>query len=197
MKYRDIQSIHEEAVVDSFKGYLKEQAINLVVVDRPDPPDAVVNIDGAPSWVEITDAFQSAEWAQSITSYAADDKTHKPYTRKLIYEPDIQSCEKVQEVILKKVTKDTMKVLSKTKGLGILLVGIYTPLISPEEIIDLAGSSINVAIKEHDPVFSSIYLYTNTEGGHAFLLSCVDCMQTKPVSLALCDRWVSFQSADL
>ena len=170
MNHRDIQPAHEKAVLDSFKDYLESQGIKLAVIDRPDPPDAIVSIDGAPSWIEITDAFQSADWAQSITSYAAEDKPHKPYTRKLILEPDLQSCEKVQEVILKKVTKNTMKALSKTKGLGILLVGAYTPLTSPQEIIEQAGYSISAAIKKETPVFSSVYLYRNTEHGHAFSL---------------------------
>jgi hypothetical protein len=172
MKHRDIQPAHEKAVLDSFTAHLEKQGVELTVVDRPDPPDAIVNINGVASWIEITDAFQSSDWAQSITSYAADDKDHKPYTRRLIHEPDLEACKKVQEVILKKVNKNTMKVLSKTKGLGILLVGAYTPLTSPQEIIEQAGNEICAAINEEDPIFSAVYLYRHSEQGHVFYKLC-------------------------
>ncbi|WP_139249147.1 MULTISPECIES: hypothetical protein [Halomonadaceae] len=168
MKHRDIQPAHEKSVLDSFGGYLLAQGINLTVIDRPDPPDAIVNLDGKRSWIEITDAFQSADWAKSITSYAAEDKTHVSYKRGLITEPDQQACSQVKEVILKKYRKGTMKQLMQSYGQGILLVGSYTPLTMPEEIIDQAGVSINTELSQESSIFSSIYLYRNSESGHVF-----------------------------
>ena len=168
MKHRDIQPAHEEAVLDSFSDYLKKQGDSLKVISRPDPPDAIVTINSKSCWIEITDAFQSSDWAKSITSYAADDKTHEPYARGAICEPDIEACEKVKEVIFKKYRKRTMRNLRITNGPGILLVGAYTPITSPEEIIEQAGHSICSAIASGEPVFGSIYLYRNSKQGHLF-----------------------------
>ena len=69
MKHRDIQATHEESVLNSFKNFLSTQDLELDVVDKPDPPDAIVQLAGMVTWIEITDAFHDANWARSITSY--------------------------------------------------------------------------------------------------------------------------------
>lgn len=168
MNHREIQSAHEESVLDSFASFLRSQGQHLRVLERPDPPDAIVELNGTKSWVEITDAFQSSDWARRITSHAADDRTHQPYQSRLICEPDQEACERVREVILKKYDKSTMKGLFSSHGQGILLVGAYTPLTSPEEIVEQAGNSIRAEIEGLNSIFRSIYLYRNTESGHSF-----------------------------
>jgi len=165
MKHREIQPAHEESVLESFGQYLQKSGIVFRVTERPDPPDAIVEIGNEICWVEITDAFQSADWARSITSYAADDKIHQPYQRGLIVNPDQEACDKVREVILKKVKKDSMRQIVSQLGQGILLVGCYTPLTSTQEIIEISRSSIIEALSGEAKVFKSIYLYTN---GHEF-----------------------------
>ncbi len=140
------------------------------IISRPDPPDAIVSFDGQPNWIEITDAFQSSAWARSMTTYAAEDKVHIPYQRGVIHEPDKEACQKVKEVIINKYQKQTIKGIYQTRGAGILLVGIYTPLTTPQEIIELAGKEISEVILDHDPIFNSVYLYTNFENGHRFSL---------------------------
>ena len=172
MKHRETKSAHEESVLDSFVSYLDAQGQFLQIVERPDPPhhapDAIVKIDEHKFWIEITDAFQSTDWARSMFSYAADDKTHQPYKSRLICEPDQEACGKVQEVILKKYRKSTMGELLSRYGQGILLVGAYTPLTSPEEIVEQTRENILTEISNLKPIFQSIYLYRNTQTGHAF-----------------------------
>ena len=168
MNHREIQSAHEESVLDSFASFLRSQGQHLRVLERPDPPDAIVELDGTKGWIEITGAFQSSDLARSMTSHAADDRMHQPYQSRLICEPDQEACERVTDVILKKYDKSTMKGLLSSHGQGILLVGAYTPLTSPEEIVEQAGNSIRAEIKGLNPIFRSIYLYRNAETGHAF-----------------------------
>ncbi|WP_024592862.1 MULTISPECIES: hypothetical protein [unclassified Pseudoalteromonas] len=76
--HRDLNSTHESAVLDSYKSLLSSQGKVLKIIDRPDPPDAIVKIDGVDTWIEITDAHFSQDTVISITSYAADDKVHIP-----------------------------------------------------------------------------------------------------------------------
>jgi hypothetical protein len=71
-------------------------------------------------------------------------------------------------VILKKYDKSTMKGLLSSHGQGILLVGAYTPLTSPEDIVEQAGDSIRAEIEGLNSIFRSIFLYRNTESGHSF-----------------------------
>tara|TARA_B100000678_G_C18218330_1_gene506147 strand:+ start:1807 stop:2298 length:492 start_codon:yes stop_codon:yes gene_type:complete len=155
-------------VLNSFGDYLLVQGVSLTVIDRPDPPDAIVEICGKQSWIEITDAFQSANWARSITSYAAEDKAHVPCKGVRIVDPDQQAFSQIKDVIINKYHKNTMKKLMHSNGQGILLVGVYTPLTMPEEIIEQAGASIKYEISQETPIFSSIYLYRNSESGHVF-----------------------------
>ena len=168
MKYREIQPAHEESVLNSFSKYYQSIGSNLKVIDRPDPPDAIVDIDNEKCWIEITDAFQSSEWAQSITSYAAEDKTRKPFKSGVLYEPDTQACEKVREVIIKKVQKQSLNNIAAKSGKGILLVGCYTPLTTAQEIIELAQTSLIETLSDAPDIFKSIYLYENTKSGHEF-----------------------------
>jgi hypothetical protein len=168
MNHREIQSAHEESVLDSFASFLGSQGQHLQVLERPDPPDAIIEVDGIKSWVEITDAFQNSDWARSMTSHAAGDRKHQPYQSKLMSEPDQEACERVREVILKKYDKSTMKGLLSSHGQGILLVGAYTPLTSPEEIVEQAGNSIRAEIEGLTSIFRSIFLYRNTDSGHSF-----------------------------
>ena len=168
MKHRDIQPAHEESVLDSFGHHLKNRGIAFRVIDRPDPPDAVVKLDDRSCWIEITDAFQSAEWARSVTSYAAEDRLHQPYKGGVAGETDQAACEKVMEVILKKYDKETMNNLWSAKGQGILLVGAYTPSATLEQIIEQGGEAILSEVRQRNQIFKSIYLYQNSVSGHTF-----------------------------
>ena len=85
---RDLNSIHESAVLDSYKNLLSSQGKVLEVIDRPDPPDAIVKVDGVDTWIEITDAHFSHETANRITSHAADDKVHIPSKGGLVGDSD-------------------------------------------------------------------------------------------------------------
>lgn len=168
MKYRDLQPVHEKSVLNSFKQFLLSKGQVLTIINQPDPPDALIQVNSKPSWIEITDAFQNIEWAKSITSYAADDKPHQPYNRGTIYEPDMGAVHEVCAVILKKYQKETMKNLLQTHGQGILLVGAYTPLTSIGEIIHMSSDLIAKKLRTEEPIFSAIYIYQNSFEGHEF-----------------------------
>lgn len=169
MKYRDIQPAHEQSVLDSFAAHLKIQGIELQILDRPDPPDAIIKLQNRLCWIEITDAFQSQQLAMSITSDGADDRPHIPYEgEELLAADNDDAFEKVLEVILKKYQKPSMIELLKTQGQGILLVGAYTPLTSPVEIIKHGGDKILAEIADKPSVFESIYLYSDLADGYDF-----------------------------
>lgn len=168
MKHRDIQPAHEIAVLESFKVFLSKKGKTLRILSRPDPPDAIVEIDGNPTWIEISDAFQNSEWARSITTYAADDKVHIPGGNGLTLNPDEASIGIVTKVILKKYDKKTMKSIMDQHGPGILLVGLYTPMTLPEEVIEQAGHQILEIISSRTQIFCDIYLYRNSCDSHLF-----------------------------
>lgn len=168
MKHRDIQPAHEIAVLESFKIFLLKEGKILQILSRPDPPDAIVDIDGNTTWIEISDAFQNGEWARSITTYAAEDKVHIPGGTGLTLEPDKASVSIVTKVILNKYDKKSMSSIMAQRGPGILLVGLYTPMTFPEEVIEQAGHEILEAISSRTQIFGDIYLYRNSFNNHLF-----------------------------
>ena len=82
IKRNQLKKAHESSVLKSFIGYRKTLKTNIEIIEKPDPPDAIVTIDGNKKWIEITDAFFNKEVAESITSYVASDKLHKPVPKK-------------------------------------------------------------------------------------------------------------------
>lgn len=53
-------------------------------------------------------------------------------------------------------------------GPGILLVGLYTPMTFPEEVIEQADHQMLELISSRKKIFSTIYLYMNSFDSHLF-----------------------------
>lgn len=156
--HRDLNPAHESAVLDSFKNFLESQSKVLEVIDRPDPPDAIVKIDGVDTWIEITDAHFSQETAISITSHAADDKVHIPSQSDLVVGPDSITNERVVSAIKAKLQKKTMQRIATSNKPGILLVGLYGPFFDIFEVESNFSDGFKVELKTQN-IFCSIYVY--------------------------------------
>lgn len=161
MKRRDIKEEHENSVLNSFIKHCKQKNIVVKVIDKPEPPDTVVDINGKKTWIEITDAFFSNELAESITTHIADDKTHKPVPKekRFCIEPDEQFSSILESVIVKKYDKGSIGSVYKQYGSGILLVGIINPFSDSKELINTEKQRILEAIKSKEKRFNEIYLY--------------------------------------
>lgn len=156
--HRDLNSTHESAVLGSYKNLLSSQGKVLEVIDRPDPPDAIVKIDGVDTWMEITDAHFSQETAISITSHAADDKVHIPSKGGLVVDPDSITNERVESAIKAKLQKKTMQSIAISNKPGILLVGLYGPFFDIFEVESNFSDEFKALLKAQN-IFSSIYVY--------------------------------------
>src|SRR5688572_24827544 len=88
VKRRDLKGVHEEAVLRQFKAYLEDDGRHLEILDRPEPPEAIADLDGERTWIEVTDAFLDKDHAIGLTSYASEDVDHVPDDGRLVIEPD-------------------------------------------------------------------------------------------------------------
>ena len=158
MLRREVNSRHEIAVLHKFIEHLKKQGKDAEIICRPDPPDAIVIINGSKYWIEFTDVFLSPALAESITSYIADDKKHKPAS----IEPQKASelTQHFDEVAFNNLINDSiktkhekMKTVATQNGPGILIVGIENPFSSAE------GESLTHRISIDPNVFKSVYFY--------------------------------------
>ena len=160
---RDLKSVHEDGVLRGFGDHLKDQNSFLKILEKPEPPEAIVEIDGKKSWIEITDAFLDQDHAIGLTSGAADDVTHTSDSKRLIYDPDGTFRESLLTVIEKKYDKRSMQSIASANGPGILLVGIFTPFNSARGIKFEEKSSIeDLVTNKPTKIFDQIYLYDGT-----------------------------------
>lgn len=158
MNRRDIKKAHEQSVLRSFKRYLEGVGRALQIVGYPDPPDAVVVLDGRPCWIEITDAFIGADFARSLTSFAADDVEYIPAGREAAVNPEENFADEVVAVVEKKYAKASITEVYQASGAGILLVGLYSPFIFEREVTQIVDL-LSAVRRHHDGRFSELYVY--------------------------------------
>ena len=158
MKRRDVKEKHEESVLASFQKFLKSKGIDFTIVEKPEPPDAIILLGNRKSWIEITDAFLNGDLARSITSSTAEDVPHIPATKNVVLNPDELFIEKVREVVSKKYDKESISHVFKQYGSGILLVGLYSPFVGEKEMLEII-STVRDIKNENDKRFEKIYLY--------------------------------------
>ena len=157
---RELKTEHEDVVLRQFKEYISSKVMNLELLERPEPPDAIIELDGQRTWVEITDAFLDKEHAISLTTGACEDVEHLPDDRRLIIDPDASFSRVLHSVIEFKYAKAAMCKVAATEGLGILLVGIFTPFTMAEEVARIEGSAVTEIIaSKARKIFESIYVY--------------------------------------
>jgi len=163
VRRRDLKTAHEDAVLRGFSEHLKARDSFLKIISKPDPPEAIVDINGKKTWVEITDAFLDETHAIGLTSGASDDVTHISDSRRLIIDPDATFKKSLLKVINKKYIKASMQTLASNIGPGILLVGIFTPFNTAIGIASEEKDSIeNLVRKKYIKVFNQIYVYDGT-----------------------------------
>lgn len=157
---KDLKSVHEAAVLQHFKEHLGAQGIALDVLATPEPPEAIVEIGGVRTWIEITDAFLDQKHAIALTSGACHDTRHIPDDRRLIVDPDEVFASVLRSVIAAKYDKATMRAFAASEGPGVLLVGVFTPFATAAEVAnDEAAAIADLVSGKADQIFDTIYVY--------------------------------------
>lgn len=160
---RELKNAHEKAVLRQFSTHLENENSCLEILERPEPPEAIVEINGERTWIEITDAFLDQDHAIGLTSGAADDMEHIPDDRRLIADPDSTFSSVLHAVIGAKYDKTSMHSVAADLGPGILLVGVFTPFTTAKSVsCDEAVAIASLVSKKSIQVFDSIYVYEGT-----------------------------------
>lgn len=122
-----IKEAHELAVLGvALAEHNRIHGLDLSVIERPEPPDAIISDGKTTTWIELTDVFFSQEWARSVTSYRSV-KGHKPMGKSMATDMEEQFAEDVCEAIIKKSSKKSYASCLEEHGPGILVVGLYLP----------------------------------------------------------------------
>lgn len=157
---RDLKREHEEAVLRKFGSYLDRRGIELRILGRPDPPEAIVEIDGKKTWIEITDAYLDESHAIGLTTGACDDVKHIPDAGRLVIAPDEIFSTVLYSVVKGKYEKPSMQKAVEIYGPGILLVGVFSPFTTAELVAYGEAAVVAEMVSKHPlQVFETIYVY--------------------------------------
>jgi len=163
VKRRDLKQVHEDAVLQQFSKYMESLGNSFEVLETPDPPEAIIEINGKKTWLEVTDAFMDKDHAIGLTTGVSEDVEHISDSGRLVIEPDERFLSVLQSVIEAKYDKASMQSIFQAQGAGILLVGIFTPFASAAEIARYEAKSISgLVAKKSVKVFDNIYVYDGT-----------------------------------
>ena len=164
---RIIQEAHEKFTVGLFlKNFNHYYHTDFVVIDEPNPPEAIIQSKRTTRWVEVTTAYMNKEFAIELNSYATEGETYKPRSEGVLIEPDKQFAEQFINVIKQKLEKSSYEQLREKYGHGYLVVSIQYPLFGRRtlNIIDSLWSQTQINNKN---CFKSIYItYQRTFEGY-------------------------------
>lgn len=161
MKRTEVKDAHENSVLASFIKHSASINVSVNLITRPEPPDAIVSINGKTTWIEITDAFINREIAESITTRVSIDKVYRsiPKEKRFVIDPDETFREILIDVIVRKYEKESIGSVYQQYGKGILLVGIVNPFSEARELAVTEKSKVLDAIKLQEDRFDAIYLF--------------------------------------
>lgn len=163
VKRRDLKQAHEDAVIQQFSKYMENLGKTFNVLETPDPPEAIIEINDKKTWLEVTDAFLDKDHAIGLTTGVSEDVEHISDSGRLVIEPDERFSSVLQSVIEAKYDKASMQTIFQERGAGILLVGIFTPFASAADIAQSEAKSISdLVAKKSVKVFDTIYVYDGT-----------------------------------
>lgn len=155
---RAVQQAHERAQVAAFVSWLNTRYRgNFLVVDEPNPPEAIIQSGGTVRWIEVTDAFWSDAFARDEYSYATKGETHISIGNGPFVGPDAQFADRFVDVVRKKLEKDTYAPSLLAFGQGYLVVPIMYPMFNANTLrcMKLAWSRASI---DDLGCFRSVYM---------------------------------------
>lgn len=134
-----VKDLHENASIQEALDILNlGQVKQFKIIERPDPPDAIIFNGETYSWIEHVDAFRSDEEARELLSSVTPGETPYQRNEQLIYSPDTRIVESIKCKLLNKLKKTSYEPYFKKYGKGILIISEQDCLFSETSVEHLA-----------------------------------------------------------
>ncbi|MBV7542039.1 hypothetical protein [Acidovorax sp. sic0104] len=160
-----IQVAHEAAVLAATVAeHNRRHGLKLGVVSQPSTPDAILSDGTFTTWLEITDAFHSPEWAQSLSSHNSI-KGHVPMKSGLYSDPDGALASSACERLLHKATKASYGAVICQYGPGILVVNLQSPWLNDDSLVVLHEEWCKRGSPSVAGTFAHVYIRCGSESG--------------------------------
>lgn len=165
MKSRaEIQKAHEDAVLlAGLAEHNRLRSLSLEVTSRPDPPDAILSDGLVTTWLELTAAFFSQEWAKDLSSYGTR-KGHTPMGAGLYMDMDRQFAGNFCDLLQQKAGKPSYRKFVEQYGPGILVVSLESPWLDDETLDAMKEEWGERGRPDISGTFAFVYLRQRSQG---------------------------------
>jgi hypothetical protein len=165
-----IKQAHEDSVIELFlEWYNAENQTQFTVINKPEPPDAIVQYGNKTIWIEHADIYRSTEEAREERSAVTPGET--PYYRQEhpIHEPDIRIAFAFISILKKKLLKDSYEKWFKIYGPGILILTERDPLFSQSTWDCITEKLESESFQNDKGYFETVYLGYRSMNSLAFM----------------------------
>ncbi len=167
-----IKSQHELSLINEFIAFISnETGVEYILLERPEPPDALLKSENGSIWVEIADIYRSDDEAHEELSHVTPGEENFIHRENPIVEPDKRIADRLFNVLMKKISKSSYRNITSQLGKGILILNERDPLFNDRTlnyIHDLMVDVQNDLDLESD-YFKEIYLSFRSGLGISFL----------------------------
>lgn len=167
---RAVQEAHESFTVGLLVEALNHRHRgNYLASPGPNPPDALLRSGRRTTWVEVTTAYLSRDFARDLNSFATQGEEHHDTSGQLLIDPDRTFAENFCDVVQEKLEKSTYQAAHDLYGPGYLVVSIQNPFFGRGDIPKLGRAWSQRSVVDTG-CFRSIYLtYRVFRGYHVSL----------------------------
>lgn len=133
-----VKDLHENASIQEALDILNlGQIKEFKIIERPDPPDAIISDGETHSWIEHVDAFRSDEEAEELLSTVTPGEIPYQRSEQLVCSPDHRIANSIKCKLWKKLKKTSYETYFKKYGKGILIISDQDFLFSETSIVHL------------------------------------------------------------
>ena len=166
---RPVQDRHERFIVDEFiRWWACHTREQFTVICRPDPPEAIVRSAQRTTWIEVTDAFFSGEWARDLYSLATPGEKHKPMEPGFHVDMDEHFAARFASLLKKKLSRDSYRATYESHGPGMLIVAMQSPWFRGETCSLMQEACARTNRSTDRDYFSQVFISFRSMGRQAF-----------------------------
>jgi hypothetical protein len=154
-----VQKAHERFTTELFlKWFNRQHRSQFIVIDEPDPPEAIIQSGKTTRWIEVTAIYWSDAFAQDLNSYVTEGEVHKPIPDGIVSVNSTQAfVGRFVAALAKKLSKNSYVPFRDKYGPGYLIISIQYPFFN-NNVMARLGRAWTAAHKVDVGCFRSVYL---------------------------------------
>jgi hypothetical protein len=167
---KSIKRGHEDYVIAQFVAwYNQRHRGNFDIVEKPDPPDAIIRSGRRTRWIEHCDIYRNKEEAREEYSAIVPGEKYMPHSEHPLLNPDDRTAQSLWAAIQMKISKSSYEVFRNLYGKGILVTNERDPLFDNSTVTAIRRRLRCDPICLNTSHFKSVYLGYRIANGLSFI----------------------------